>query len=118
MAKRDYYEVLGVDRDADPSSIKSAYRKLAIKYHPDKNQGDSEAEEMFKEASEAYEILSDQEKRSVYDQHGHAGLGGGGFEWSDFSHASDFQDIFCSSISSIFFLKKSTFIFLYLMPFT
>jgi molecular chaperone DnaJ len=102
MAKRDYYEVLGVDRDADPSSIKSAYRKLAIKYHPDKNQGDSEAEEMFKEASEAYEVLSDQEKRSVYNQHGHAGLGGGGFEWSDFSHASDFQDIFGNIFDNFF----------------
>ncbi|MAN23677.1 MAG: molecular chaperone DnaJ, partial [Gemmatimonadetes bacterium] len=97
MAKRDYYEILGVGRDADQSSIKSAYRKLAVKYHPDKNQGNAEAEELFKEASEAYEVLSDDEKRQVYDQHGHAGLGGnfgGGFEWSDFSHASDFQDIF------------------------
>jgi molecular chaperone DnaJ len=98
MAKRDYYDVLGIGKDADQGSVKSAYRKLALKYHPDRNQGNSEAEEMFKEASEAYEVLSDQEKRAVYDQHGHAGLGGnfggGGFEWSDFSHASDFQDIF------------------------
>ena len=102
MAKRDYYDVLGIGKDADQGSIKSAYRKLALKYHPDRNQGDSEAEEMFKEASEAYEILSDQEKRAVYDQHGHAGLGGGGFEWSDFSHASDFQDIFGNIFDNFF----------------
>ena len=102
MAKRDYYDVLGIGKDTDQDSIKSAYRKLALKYHPDRNQGDSEAEEMFKEASEAYEILSDQEKRAVYDQHGHAGLGGGGFEWSDFSHASDFQDIFGNIFDNFF----------------
>ena len=105
MAKRDYYEILGVGRDADQSSIKSAYRKLAVKYHPDKNQGNAEAEELFKEASEAYEVLSDDEKRQVYDQHGHAGLGGNfgtGFEWSDFSHASDFQDIFGNIFDNFF----------------
>jgi molecular chaperone DnaJ len=98
MAKRDYYEVLGVDRNATDAEIKKAYRKLAMKYHPDKNKGNKEAEEKFKEASEAYEVLSDKEKRQKYDQYGHAGLEGafssGGFSWSDFSHASDFEDIF------------------------
>lgn len=82
MAKRDYYEVLGVDKNADENTIKKAYRKLAIKYHPDKNPGDSEAEEKFKEAAEAYEILSDGDKRARYDRFGHAGVSGnagGGF---------------------------------------
>ena len=68
MSKRDYYEVLGVGRSASDQEIKSAYRKLAVKYHPDKNQGDSAAEEKFKEAAEAYSILSDQQKRAHYDQ--------------------------------------------------
>lgn len=78
--KRDYYEVLGVDRGADDSTIKSAYRKLAKKYHPDVNPGDKEAEKKFKEASEAYAVLSDAEKRKQYDQFGHAAFenGGGG----------------------------------------
>lgn len=78
MAKRDYYEVLGVDRNASKDDIKKAYRKLAFKYHPDKNPGDKEAEEHFKEATEAYEVLNDPEKRSLFDQYGHAGLGGAG----------------------------------------
>jgi molecular chaperone DnaJ len=78
MAKRDYYEVLGVDRNASKDDIKKAYRKLAFKYHPDKNPGDKEAEEKFKEATEAYEVLNDPEKRSLFDQYGHAGLGGAG----------------------------------------
>ncbi len=76
--KRDYYEVLGVDKSADEASLKKAYRKLAIKYHPDKNPGDKEAEEKFKEVAEAYDVLSDPQKRSRYDQFGHAGLGGAG----------------------------------------
>lgn len=67
MAKRDYYEVLGVEKSASQSDIKSAYRKLALKYHPDKNKDDKEAEEKFKEASEAYEVLSDEDKRKKYD---------------------------------------------------
>jgi molecular chaperone DnaJ len=98
MSKRDYYEVLGVDRNAAKDEIKKAYRKLAFKYHPDKNPGDKEAEEKFKEASEAYEVLNDPERRSRYDQFGHSGLSGagagaqgpfgaGGFEGFDLSDA-------------------------------
>ncbi|MCS6906180.1 MAG: molecular chaperone DnaJ, partial [Bacteroidia bacterium] len=77
MAKRDYYDVLGVPRNADTETIKKAYRKLALQYHPDKNPGNKEAEEKFKEASEAYEVLSDPQKRAQYDKFGHAGVGGG-----------------------------------------
>ena len=86
MTKRDYYEVLGIDRSADADAVKSAYRKLAMKYHPDRNPGDKAAEEKFKEATEAYEVLKDSQKRQVYDQFGHAGLGqgaggyGGGYQ--------------------------------------
>jgi molecular chaperone DnaJ len=83
MAKRDYYEVLGVDKSAGPDDIKRAYRRLAIKYHPDKNPGDKGAEAKFKECAEAYEVLSDPDKRSRYDQFGHAGLQGAGVH--DFS---------------------------------
>ena len=78
MSKRDYYEVLGVGKTASDDEIKKAYRKLAIKYHPDKNPGDKEAEAKFKEVTEAYEVLSDKQKRSRYDQFGHAGVGGSG----------------------------------------
>ncbi len=102
MGERDYYEVLGVARDADAEVIKKAYRKLAMQYHPDRNPGDQEAEERFKEASEAYEVLSHDEKRSVYDQYGHAGLrggAGGGFGGFDINDAlrgfmRDFGDMF------------------------
>ncbi len=76
MSKRDYYEVLGVSKNASDDEIKKAYRKLAIKYHPDKNPGNKEAEEKFKEISEAHEVLSDKQKRARYDQFGHAGVGG------------------------------------------
>ena len=98
MAKRDYYEILGIAKNASKTDIKKAYRKLALKYHPDKNKDNPEAEEKFKEASEAYEVLSDEKKKGLYDQYGHAGVdsqfGSGGFQWSDFSHATDFSDIF------------------------
>lgn len=78
MAKRDYYEILGVSKNASDDEIKKAYRKLAVKYHPDKNPGDKEAETKFKEISEAHEVLSDKQKRARYDQFGHAGVGGAG----------------------------------------
>jgi len=99
-AKRDYYEVLGVQKGASADEIKKAYRKLAVKYHPDRNPGDKEAEEKFKEATEAYEILSDEKKRPLYDQYGFAGVdgnGAGGFGGGGFgsSHAfHDFSDLF------------------------
>lgn len=98
-SKRDYYEVLGVSKSANDSEIKSAYRKLAKKYHPDTNPGDKEAEAKFKEASEAYAVLSDPDKRRQYDQFGHSafegGAGGGGFDFSDMGDMSDiFGDIF------------------------
>ncbi len=95
--KRDYYEVLGVDKNATPEQIKKAYRKKAIQYHPDKNPGDKEAEEKFKEAAEAYDVLSDEKKRQLYDQYGHAmgqqgfpGGGAGGF----YSQGFDMNDFF------------------------
>lgn len=95
MAKRDYYEVLGVEKSADQDTIKKAYRKLAVKYHPDRNPGDKEAEEKFKEATEAYEILSDDQKRPIYDQYGFAGLEGMGQGGGGYSHAfHDFSDLF------------------------
>ena len=84
-AKRDYYEVLGVGRNADAAEIKRAYRKLAKKYHPDTNPNDTHAEERFKEISEAYDVLSDEEKRKMYDQFGHAAFeegGAGGYGYS------------------------------------
>ena len=103
--KRDYYEVLGVEKSADESAIKSAYRKLAKKYHPDMNPGDQEAEKKFKEASEAYAVLSDADKRRKYDQFGHAafeqGGGGGGFGGFDFSGA-DMGDIFGDIFGDLF----------------
>jgi len=77
--KRDYYEVLGISRNASDGEIKATYRKLALKYHPDRNPGNKEAEENFKEAAEAYEVLHDPEKKNIYDQFGHQGLEGSGF---------------------------------------
>jgi molecular chaperone DnaJ len=90
--KRDYYEVLGVSREASDQEIKSAYRKMALKYHPDKNPGDKNAEEMFKEAAEAYSVLSDPDKRSRYDRFGHSGMQGG-FSGFDPDTFGDFGDI-------------------------
>jgi molecular chaperone DnaJ len=95
VAKRDYYEVLGVGRDADDGSIKSAYRKLALQFHPDRNPGDHSAEEKFKEAAEAYSILSDNQKRAAYDRFGHQGVGAaasagaGGFDANGFPDLND-----------------------------
>jgi len=101
MAKRDYYEVLGVTKSASADEIKKAYRKLALKYHPDKNPGDKESEEKFKEAAEAYDVLSNADKKARYDQFGHAGMNGaasgGGFSGAGFSMEdifSQFGDIF------------------------
>jgi molecular chaperone DnaJ len=104
--KRDYYEVLGVSKTASAEEIKKAYRKKAVQYHPDKNPGDKEAEEKFKEAAEAYDVLSDAQKRQRYDQFGHAGMdgasgfGGGGMTMDDIF--SQFGDIFGSGFSSFF----------------
>ncbi len=99
MAKQDYYELLGVSRDADDAQLKKAYRRLAMKYHPDRNPGDAEAEEKFKEAKEAFEVLGDPNKRSAYDRFGHEGVsnsasggGAGGFGGADFSDI--FGDVF------------------------
>ena len=98
MAKRDFYDVLGVNKNASPEELKSAYRKLAVKHHPDKNPGDKAAEEKFKEAGEAYGILSDQEKKQNYDNFGHAAFeGGGGRPSGGFGGGfggADFSDIF------------------------
>ena len=99
MAKPDYYETLGVDRGADDAALKSAYRKLAMKWHPDRNQGDASAESKFKEVKEAYEMLSDAEKRGAYDQYGHAGVdpnmrGGAGGPGGPGGFGDAFGDIF------------------------
>ncbi len=106
MAKRDYYQVLGVAKNATEAELKKAYRRLAMKFHPDRNPGDKDAEEKFKEAKEAYEVLTDPQKRAIYDQHGHAGIdaakhgaapgGAGGFG------AADFGDIFGEVFGDIF----------------
>lgn len=94
MAKRDYYDILGVSKSASAEEIKKAYRKLAIKYHPDKNPDDKEAETKFKEAAEAYEVLSNQEKRQRYDQFGHAGVGGAAGGRGGYGGGMNMEDIF------------------------
>lgn len=103
MSKRDYYEVLEISKSASVEEIKKAYRKMAIKYHPDKNPGDKEAEEKFKEAAEAYEVLSDDNKKARYDQFGHAGMGGaaGGGGFGGFGGGMNMEDIF-SQFGDIF----------------
>src|SRR4029453_4261072 len=93
MAKRDYYQVLGVDRNASPGQIKKAFRKLARELHPDVNAHDPEAEEKFKEAAEAYEVLSDAERRRLYDAYGQEGLRSGGYS-PNFEGFGSFSDIF------------------------
>ncbi|MEY0406701.1 molecular chaperone DnaJ [Providencia rettgeri] len=103
MAKRDFYEVLGLERNASDKDIKRAYKRLAMKHHPDRNQGDKESEGKFKEIKEAYEVLSDEQKRAAYDQYGHAafeqgGMGGGG----GFGGGADFSDIFGDVFGDIF----------------
>ncbi|HET7687485.1 MAG TPA: DnaJ domain-containing protein, partial [Candidatus Macondimonas sp.] len=106
MAKADYYKILGVARDADEAEIKKAYRRLAMKYHPDRNPGDKAAEEHFKDIAEAWEVLSNPEKRALYDRFGHAGVNGpgggagGGFGQGDFAEA--FGDIFGNVFSEVF----------------
>ena len=102
MSKRDYYEVLGVGRDAAEADIKKAYRRLAMKHHPDRNPGIPEAEASFKEAKEAYEALSDAEKRAAYDRFGHAGVGGAQGMGGGFSSAEAFSDIFGEVFGDIF----------------
>jgi molecular chaperone DnaJ len=106
MSKRDYYEILGVSKSASDTEIKKAYRQMALKYHPDKNPGDKEAEEKFKEAAEAYEVLRDPNKRSRYDQYGHAGIGGAagtsGFSMSMDDIFSQFGDIFGDAFGGAF----------------
>ena len=101
--KRDYYEVLGVEKNASAAEIKSAFRKLAKKYHPDLNKDDPSAAEKFKEAQEAYEVLSDEQKRSQYDRFGHAGVGTGAQGMGGFSSYSDFGGV---DIELNYHLKK------------
>jgi molecular chaperone DnaJ len=102
VSKADYYEVLGVSREASDQELKSAYRKQALKYHPDRNPGDHTAEEKFKEASEAYQVLSDADKRAAYDRFGHAGLGAQGFGSSPFAGGVDLGDIFGDLFGEMF----------------
>src|SRR5262249_48639044 len=98
--KRDYYEVLGVGRDASPEAVTKAYRALAMKYHPDRNGGDKESEEKFKEAAEAFDVLRDPDKRGRYDRYGHAGLGGAG--GPHFESPRDVFDLFGDLLGDFF----------------
>jgi len=103
VSKADYYEILGVSRSASDQEVKSAYRKLALKYHPDRNPGDHAAEEKFKQASEAYQVLCDAEKRAAYDRYGHAGVGATGPNgFSGFSGSVDLGDIFGDLFGEMF----------------
>ncbi|HWS17439.1 MAG TPA: molecular chaperone DnaJ [Candidatus Elarobacter sp.] len=102
QAKRDYYEILSVTRTATEQEIKSSYRKLAMQYHPDRNPGNAEAEEKFKECTEAYSVLMDSDKRARYDQYGHAAVNGGGFGGFDASNFADVSDIFGDIFSDFF----------------
>ena len=94
MAKRDYYEVLGVQKNASKDEVKKAYRKLALQYHPDKNPGNKDAEDSFKEATEAYNVLADEKKKAAYDQFGHAGVDGMAGGQQDWGNFRGFEDIF------------------------
>ena len=104
MSKRDYYDVLGVERGADEKALKAAYRKLAMKYHPDQNPGNKDAEDKFKEVGEAYSILSDSQKRAAYDRFGHGAFenGGGGPGGSPFGQGVNPEDIFQDLFSQVF----------------
>jgi len=102
VSKADYYEILGVSREATDQELKSAYRKLAMQHHPDRNPGDHTAEERFKEASEAYQVLSDADKRAAYDRYGHAGLSGGGPGFGPFAGGVDISDIFGDLFGEMF----------------
>ncbi len=102
MSKRDYYKVLDVARTATEAEIKKAYRRLAMKFHPDRNPNDAEAEEKFKECKEAYEVLTDAQKRAIYDQHGHDGLAARGGAGAGYSASDAFSDIFGDVFGDIF----------------
>src|SRR6204780_5389068 len=102
VSKEDYYEVLGISREANDTELKSAYRRMALKFHPDRNPGNDVAEERFKQASEAYQVLSDADKRAAYDRFGHAGLGAQGFPGSPFGGSVDLGDIFGDLFGEMF----------------
>jgi DnaJ-class molecular chaperone len=107
VIKEDYYEVLGVTREVSEQELKSAYRKQALKYHPDRNPGDHTAEEKFKSASEAYQVLSDPDKRAAYDRYGHAGVNGaGGFSGGPFAGGVDIGDIFGDLFGEMFNVRS------------
>jgi len=108
VSKADYYEILGVSRDCSEQELKSAYRKQALRYHPDRNPGDHASEEKFKEASEAYQVLSDAEKRATYDRFGHAGLGAQGFGGGPFAGSVDLGDIFGDFFGEMFSMGGGT----------
>ncbi len=107
MSNKNYYDILGVSKTAEENDIKKAYKRLAIKYHPDRNKGDKVSEEKFKEVKEAYEILSDRKKRDMYDQYGHSAFTQSGYsDTSDFSSSSDFSDVFGDIFGDIFSSQK------------